>query len=430
MGIATPLGRNLSLSLGTSEVTLFQLTSAYTVFPNGGVHLQPTLVKRVEDRFGNILEDNSEIPVLDADSVPTPTQREEFGPLESGVTGVSGAARGARREAVESKAPTSPSEAGGAARPEERQRAAVAAISPQTAYVLTDMMLSGVRSGTGARMNQYIRRKDIAGKTGTTNHAEDAWFVGFTPDVTAGVWVGFDEKRPLGLKEEGGRAALPIWGHLMKDVLANVKQRDFPVPPDMAFPDLPTFSGNPKDGFTPKLVREPVYAPFVGRTLVVSPLDPPEIFTAYSESSPPPSTEQPGAVQSRDTPNRAGPPAADHLLRPLGERAGPTHGNWGGARPPNTPPPAVPHGTTGQGSPAPGQRGTSAPGRPGSSIHGPQGLGASSTSTRSPTVEEIKRIAVPAAAPGAGGQGPRDSAPGARTHHRAVPPPPPDRPTQ
>ena len=78
MGITTPLGRNLSLSLGTSEVSLFQLTSAYTVFPNSGIHVEPVLVKRIEDRYGNVLEDNTEIPLLDDSEIPRPVPREEF----------------------------------------------------------------------------------------------------------------------------------------------------------------------------------------------------------------------------------------------------------------------------------------------------------------------------------------------------------------
>jgi penicillin-binding protein 1A len=318
MGIRSPLGKNLSLSLGTSEVTLFELTSAYTVFPNGGAYLTPTMVKRVEDRFGNVLEDNTRIPVLDADSTPTPQMRvdvESSGPDGAGVAGVGAAnATTAIEKARMRKASTNPEPAPAG---DKVERSVVAALSPQTAYILTDMMQGGVRSGTGARLNQYVRRKDIAGKTGTTNHAEDAWFIGFTPDFTAGVWVGFDEKRPLGLKEEGGRAALPIWGHLMKDVLAKVKERNFPVPPDIAFVDLPTFSGNPKDGFFPKIVREPVFAPFTGRTLVVSPLDPPDIFTAYLQPAPPASGDQARSPQDLQSYRRdeAAPHGGGHELR-------------------------------------------------------------------------------------------------------------------
>ncbi len=78
MGISSPLGRNLSLSLGTSELSPLELTSAYTVFPNSGVHVTPTLIKRIEDRLGNVLEDNTDLPLLDESEIPTPTPRQEF----------------------------------------------------------------------------------------------------------------------------------------------------------------------------------------------------------------------------------------------------------------------------------------------------------------------------------------------------------------
>jgi len=146
---------------------------------------------------------------------------------------------------------------------------------------MTDLLLGGVKHGTGARMSQYLKRKDLAGKTGTTNRAADAWFIGFNPDYTAGVWVGFDEKRPLGSREEGGRAALPIWAYFMKEVLDKRPEKEFPVPPDITFKEMLTFDGSSKEGFVPRMVREPIYTPFVGRTLIISPVDPPEILAAY-----------------------------------------------------------------------------------------------------------------------------------------------------
>ena len=288
MGIRSSMGRNLSLSLGTSEVTLFEMTAGYTVFPNSGVYLAPTLVKRVEDRFGNVLEDNTEVPVLEADQIPRPVPREEFRPVgatafapeepeveEEDLT-VSSQVQGEKqlqRRAIEApSAPVAPT------------RKIRSALSPQTAYVMTDLLQGGVRAGTSARMSKYLKRRDLAGKTGTTNNAEDAWFIGFTPEYTTGVWVGFDEKRPLGNREEGGRAALPIWGYFMREILKNRPEKEFPVPPRITFSDMLTFAGNKRDGFFPETVREPVYTPFVGKTLVLSPLDPPGVLSAYVDA--------------------------------------------------------------------------------------------------------------------------------------------------
>jgi penicillin-binding protein 1A len=288
MGITSELGRNLSLSLGTSELSLIELVSAYTVFPNSGIHMQPVLVKRVEDRFGNILEDNRNVPLLDESEIPTPTPREEFAEEESvrqvahpsptnqkqsaAPAAVAGNQPKARDESTQAREDVETEQGNGRVR---------AAMSPQTAYIMTSLLHGGVEWGTGSRMKQYVKRKDLAGKTGTTNKAADTWFIGFNPEYTAGAWVGFDEKRPLGGREEGARAALPIWGYFMKEVLANKPERDFPVPPEVTFKDMLTFAGSPSQGFVPKMVREPVYTPFVGKTLVLSPLDTPQTLAQY-----------------------------------------------------------------------------------------------------------------------------------------------------
>ncbi len=292
MGITAQLGRNLSLSLGTSEVSLFELTGAYTVFPNAGVYVEPVLVKRIEDRFGDVLEDNTRIPVLQEAQIPKPIPRAELRNLpalypnpapdqqydeedlasEGSPDSSAPPARGPQRWTTvrtqdEKQGPDAPR-----VRP---------AMSPETAYIMTSLLQGGVRQGTGARLSHYLKRKDLAGKTGTTNRAEDTWFVGFNPEYTTGVWVGYDEKRPLGRHEAGGRAALPIWAYFMKGILENRPEKEFPVPPEVTFQDVLTYTGTPKDGYAPKMVREPVYRPFSGKTLVMSPLDTPEMLAEY-----------------------------------------------------------------------------------------------------------------------------------------------------
>jgi penicillin-binding protein 1A len=300
MGITSNLGQNLSLSLGTSEVSLMQLTSAYTVFPNSGVHVEPVLVKRIEDRYGNVLEDNSIVPLLDDTEIPRPVPRDEFRsgqitygdpqsfqdaedqpmPTEEPVN------RQARQRSTAPKQEFSEPQAPANESSTQPSRRVSAAMSPQTAYIMTSLLQGGVAHGTGARMVQYVKRRDLAGKTGTTNNAEDTWFVGFNPEFTAGVWVGFDEKRPLGSREEGARAALPVWGYFMADVLRNRPEKEFQVPPEVTFKDMLTFTGSPSEGFFPKLVREPVYTPFAGRTLVLCPLDTPETLAEYRVTIP------------------------------------------------------------------------------------------------------------------------------------------------
>jgi penicillin-binding protein 1A len=102
-------------------------------------------------------------------------------------------------------------------------------ISPQNAYLLTDMMADVIKHGTGQRA-LVLGRTDLAGKTGTTNQSRDAWFNGFTQDLVATVWVGFDQERSLGESEEGSRTALPIWIYFMREALKGVPQQKRPMP--------------------------------------------------------------------------------------------------------------------------------------------------------------------------------------------------------
>ncbi len=304
MGIESELGKNLSLSLGTSELNVLEITSAYTVFPNSGVLVDPVMVKRIEDRLGNVLEDNEEIPILDESEIPRPQPRPEF-------AGSVPPPPPRPKAAAQENANTTPSthlktimEEGApiAEVSTPKVNRAHPAISPQTAYIMTSLLQGGVREGTGARLNTIIKRRDLAGKTGTTNQAADAWFMGFNPEFTTGVWVGYDEKRSLGDREEGSRAALPIWGYFMKSVLENRPEREFVVPNDITFKDMRTVSGAPTTGYFSKIVREPVYTPFIDQTLALCPLDTPETLAqygnmllapAYADQAP---AQQPGAI--------------------------------------------------------------------------------------------------------------------------------------
>jgi penicillin-binding protein 1A len=102
-------------------------------------------------------------------------------------------------------------------------------ITPQNAWLMTDMMSDVIKRGTGRRA-MALGRSDLAGKTGTTNEAKDTWFNGFTDNLVATVWVGFDQERSLGELEEGARTALPIWMHFMREALKAVPQVHRPMP--------------------------------------------------------------------------------------------------------------------------------------------------------------------------------------------------------
>src|SRR5207248_691176 len=106
---------------------------------------------------------------------------------------------------------------------------------------VTSLMQSVVEAGTAQRVK--VLERPIAGKTGTSNESRNAWFIGFTPDLVAGVWVGFDNNDPLGPNETGGRAAIPVWLDFMQDTLKKMPVRDFVVPQGVVFTYVDPKSG-------------------------------------------------------------------------------------------------------------------------------------------------------------------------------------------
>jgi penicillin-binding protein 1A len=191
LGVHSEMRANLSLALGTSEVSLLELTRAYAVFPAGGKPVRTRFIRRVRDRDGKVLFENSS--------------------LDHGMAQIEAAASDGGIEA-------------------EGQ-----AISPQVARVMTDLLHGTVADpgATGGRARSLGR--PVAGKTGTTNGNRDAWFVGFSPEIATGVWVGFDRPRSLGGRETGGRAALPIWVDYMGEALADRPEREFSMPEGVVF---------------------------------------------------------------------------------------------------------------------------------------------------------------------------------------------------
>lgn len=224
LGITSPLANNLTLALGSSSVTPMELTSAYAVFASGGYRVTPYFITKVTDRDGKVLEEI------------TPPQLPVFANKTSAVKLTADAADGGKP----------PEAAGGAKGADGNPLAPVQAISPETAYVMTNLMESVVASGTGQRAKALGR--PVAGKTGTTNDMKDAWFVGFVPQLVAGVWVGYDQERSLGAGGSGGQAAAPIWTEFMQRGLATVPVQGFAPPENVTFARI-----NPRTG---RLARE------------------------------------------------------------------------------------------------------------------------------------------------------------------------------
>lgn len=192
MGFAGPFHSNLSLALGASEVTLLELTKAYGALANQGVVLEPILINRVTDSDGKILEQNY--------------------PLASEV------------------------------------------LNQETAYLITNILKGVINSGTGKKAR--VLNRPVAGKTGTTNDYQDAWFIGFTPHLVAGAWVGLDDHQTIGDNETGARAALPIWLEFMQKTLAQEPKEDFIIPNGIAFVKIDPDTGLLATDACPQVFQE------------------------------------------------------------------------------------------------------------------------------------------------------------------------------
>lgn len=201
LGIVSPLETNLTLALGSSSLTPLELTTAYAAYANGGYRVTPFFLTKVTDAEGNVLEE------IRMPEIPKPV----FDNLTTTVN-LNQAADQQNHPATLTSGPLTP----------------VPAASPEVSFIITSLMQSVVTSGTGRRASALGR--PVAGKTGTTNDMKDAWFVGFVPQLAAGVWVGFDQERSLGSSGSGGQAAAPIWTEFMQKALWGIPVQDFPVP--------------------------------------------------------------------------------------------------------------------------------------------------------------------------------------------------------
>jgi penicillin-binding protein 1A len=211
VGIESPLNRDLSLALGSSDLSLSELTRAYAVYASGGRRVTPIFIRSVRDRNGDVLLEN----------VP-------LGGFREGDA--NGDGKGAAEIDVAAAGDTDAIEEDEALETEAEQ-----IIPPELAYLTTAMLKAVVfdPDGTGWRLKDL--RRPVAGKTGTTNDQADAWFMGYSPDVVTGVWVGHDVSRFLGWGETGSRAAAPIWVGYMREALRERPVRDFPVPDPIVF---------------------------------------------------------------------------------------------------------------------------------------------------------------------------------------------------
>jgi len=217
LGIESPLSRNLSLALGSSGVSLLELTRAYAVFAERGRRVVPIFIRRVTDRDGMVLLEDAVLGVPEEVAVDPNETAEDS--VEVAVT--------TAEEALPADAET-PVDA-------ELQGDPDQIIPPEEAYLAVSLLRAVVEDPKGTGQRLRVLQRPVAGKTGTTNEQADAWFMGFSPEIITGVWVGHDETRYLGHGETGSRAAAPIWVDYMSAALKGRPARDFPVPERIEF---------------------------------------------------------------------------------------------------------------------------------------------------------------------------------------------------
>ncbi len=201
------------MAVGAGETTLLRLTTAYAMLANGGKRITPTFIDRVQDRKGRTVFRHDDRPCEGCrvdrwNNQPVPQI------------------------------------------PDEREQVS----NPVSTYQIVSMLEGVIRRGTGYRASSI--GKPLAGKTGTTNESQDTWFIGFSPDLVAGVFVGFDTPRNMGSRETGSSAALPVFKAFMEQALAGRPARPFPVPPGIRMVRINTENGLPARPGDPKVVDE------------------------------------------------------------------------------------------------------------------------------------------------------------------------------
>lgn len=252
LGIYSPLNPDFTLALGSSSVTLYEMTKVFSEFGRLGKRISPMLIHKVEDAAGKLL-------------LKTTSLDKRF---EKEIKSIADGFEQRRKDYLltnDQRENTGTNEA-----PDEKAKTQKTAkiddfiffqdeeqlMRPTTAYVMTTLLKGVVEDpgGTGGRARAVGR--EVAGKTGSTNNYYDAWFIGYSPQIATGVWVGFDKEKSIGKGEVGGRAALPIWTDYMKAAHDGLPQMTFPVPDGIVFANIDSETGKLASASTKKILRQ------------------------------------------------------------------------------------------------------------------------------------------------------------------------------
>ena len=268
--IFSPLNRDMTLALGSSGVTLYEMTKVFSIFGRLGKDVDPIIIHKVMDSEGQTVQQTVTLDERFQNEL-SPFQEEFEKKREAFLMGTpEGAEGGEANEGDESAGGLGAktlaeldgenASDGDAAKPKVRKEPPLyyqnpkQLLSPQTSYLTTSLLQGVVEEGTGRAARALGR--PTAGKTGTTNGYYDAWFVGYTADIATGVWVGFDDEKTLGVGETGGRAALPIWVDFMKFAHEGLPVKNFRTPEGIVFANIDNTSGKLASANSEDVVRQ------------------------------------------------------------------------------------------------------------------------------------------------------------------------------
>jgi penicillin-binding protein 1A len=244
LGVFSPLNPDFTLVLGSSSITLYEMTKVFGQLGRLGKRLRPVIIHKVLSNTGEKVLDevsldvrfNKEISEIDA---KFDERREAY--LEKIKTMTPEEIAEQKKKSVDFNIFFSDKDQ---------------LIRPENAYVMTSVLRGVVEDKKGTAGRARAIGRDVAGKTGSTNNYFDAWFIGYTPQIVTGVWVGFDKERSIGKGEVGGRAALPIWVDYMKAAHEGLPQMTFQVPPGIVFANVDTDTGKLATAGTKEVLRQ------------------------------------------------------------------------------------------------------------------------------------------------------------------------------
>ena len=243
LGVFNPLNMDFTLALGSSSVTLYEMTKVFSTFGRLGKRIRPQIIHKVTDKDNKELVRNISLDIR----------------FDKQISEIDEAFK-LRREALMAKAQENPDQQ----TPDDDKKPDKhfffndpdQLIKPQTSYILTSMLKGVVEDANGTGQRAKALGREVAGKTGTTNGYFDAWFIGYTAQIATGVWVGFDSEKSLGKGEVGGRSALPIWVNYMKDAHDGLPQMTLPVPGGIVFANIDSETGKLASASTKHVLRQ------------------------------------------------------------------------------------------------------------------------------------------------------------------------------